>query len=161
MFTNKLKLLLCALSLIGIGACSTTDSTPAGTVTGNTMSAKIDGANWNSTITVSTSEDGDVVIGGTDNTIGISIGVSDARTTGVYQIGPISAENMASITESTTKLWMAGATFGSGTITFTKLTSTDAEGTFTISAVPSPTHPSTTGTKTVTEGKFAVKFTKK
>lgn len=157
----RIQVMMCAIALVLMSACSSSESTPTGSTTASTMSAKVNGTSWVSTVTGGTNDgDGGMIITGSYNGVGISLGLTEARTPGEYKIGTPNVENVASVTESATKLWMAGDEFGSGSVTFTKLTSTDAEGTFTVTLVPSPLHPAATGNKVITEGKFSVKFTK-
>lgn len=160
MVKSRIQVMMCAITLLLMSACSSSESTPTGSTTASTMSAKVNGTSWVSTVTGGTYDDGDMIITGSYNGVGISLGLTEARTPGEYKIGTPNVENIASVTESATKLWMAGDDFGSGSVTFTKLTSTDAEGTFTVTLVPSPLHPAATGNKVITEGKFSVKFTK-
>jgi hypothetical protein len=124
------------------------------------MTATIDGVAWRALcVGVSTSVQGVISIVGGENTTqttGTSLAFATNRSVGTTSIGVLSPTN-ALLTVGGTSVWQAALSNGSGTVTYTTLTTNNAAGTFsfTMTAAPSST---ATGTKTVTNGAFNVTF---
>lgn len=146
------------IAVLVLSSCSKDDSTSPESTGSATMSAKIDGSAWTATINGATNSNGLIAFAGQDGNVRqIQFRVMNVTQTGTYQIGgSIMNVNTAQLSEGT-KVWTSGLGMGSGSVTFTKVSSTEAEGTFALTLAP-VTSSRATGTKNVTDGKFAVKF---
>jgi hypothetical protein len=138
--------------------CGGDNTGPNGQTNGD-MTAKIDGASWTSVGTFATrtaTNAGTIVaLSGADaNSTAIGMGFVDTGV-GTYTISATSPTN-ADLIESGGHAWAASAIGGSGTLTVTTLDATHIVGTFTFSMVASSG--GATGTKSVTQGAFDVKF---
>jgi len=140
--------------------CSNVPGSPA---TG-TLTARVDGIAWNagSCIAVNLSAPGVIGIGGLDSASNQIFGFATTRGVGVTSIGPVSGTN-ALISIGGSALWQAVLSNGSGTVNITTLTtnqaagSNQAAGTFSFT-LPPAANTTATGTKTVTNGSFDVRF---
>lgn len=122
------------------------------------MSAKIDGKQWHADLAITATHSGSIVaVGGSGG--GMTIGFATFEPTGTLLIENGSGANgVYNEIANPNATWSATAASGSGSITLTTLTSEGASGTFAFEAVPSP-NTTATGTKSITEGRFDVKFT--
>ncbi len=154
--TRFARFMTCALLCATVAACSDDDNgTNNGGDDDNTMSATIDGQAWTANLAVQgTYANGALVIGGTNtNQRGINIAIPNITQTGTYDAGPgfsaIVTYNIGITTYVTSNVG------GTGTVTLTKLSATEAEGTFSVTTIGAG---GTVGTKVITNGKFDVKF---
>lgn len=138
----------------------------SGSVNGQAMSATIDGSRW-SAVTVTAlrtsssagTASNRLAINGTNGFTSytmVTIGVPAA--VGTYQVGALvgataAVDNIAGTSDAKWDSVTAGPT---GTVTVTAITSNTASGTFSFTLQPSSLP--ATGTKTVTNGTFAVTF---
>lgn len=148
-----------AVLVAAAAGCGGDNTGPNGQTNGD-MTAKIDGASFTSVTTLAqrnTTNAGTIIgISGADaHGTGLGFGFLDAGV-GTYPIGGLTPTN-ATLLDGTGKVWTAGVTGGSGTLTVTALDATHVAGTFAYSAVASAGS-GATGTKAVTEGVFDVKF---
>lgn len=144
---------------VAAAGCGGDNTGPNGQANGD-ITAKIDGASFTSVATAAqrnTTNGGTIVaVSGADSHgVGLGFGFVDAGV-GTYAIGGLTPTN-ATVLDGTGKVWTAGATGGSGTLTVTALDATHIAGTFAYSAVASA-QSGATGTKAVTQGVFDVKF---
>ena len=121
----------------------------------NSMSATVDGATFTANLAVQgTYTDNTLAVGGTSsNTRGINFVIPNITQTGTFDVGPgfgaILTYNIGLTAYVTSNVG------GTGTITVTKLTNDEAEGTFAVTAIGAG---GAVGTKTITNGKFKVEF---
>lgn len=145
--------------LVAAVSCGGDNTGPNGQTNGD-MTAKIDGASFTSVATLAqrnvTNAGTIIAISGADaHGTGLGFGFVDAGV-GTYTVGGLTPTN-ATVLDGTGKVWTAGATGGSGTLTVTALDATHVAGTFAYSAVASAGS-GATGTKAVTQGVFDVTF---
>lgn len=145
--------------LAAAAGCGGDNTGPNGQTNGD-MTAKIDGASFTSVTTLAhrnvTNAGTIIAISGADaHGTGLGFAFVDAGA-GTYPIGGLTPTN-ATVLDGTGKVWTAGATGGSGTLTVTALDGTHVAGTFAYSAVASA-GTGATGTKAVTQGVFDVRF---
>ena len=146
--------------LVAAGGCGGDNTGPNGQASGD-MTAKIDGASFTSVTTLAqrtASGNAGTIIslsGANSSATGLGVAFLDAGV-GSYPIGGLTPTN-ATVLEAGGKVWTAGVTGGSGTLTVTALDATHVAGTFSYSAVASA-NTGATGTKAVTEGVFDVRF---
>ena len=145
--------------LVAAIGCGGDNTGPNGQTNGD-MTAKIDGASFTSVTTLAqrnvTNSGTIIAVSGADSHgLGLGFGFVDAGV-GTYAIGGLTPTN-ATVLDGTGKVWTAGVTGGSGTLTVTALDATHVAGTFAYSAVASA-QTGATGTKAVTQGVFDVKF---
>jgi len=138
--------------------CGGDNTGPNGQTNGD-MSAKFDGSSWSSVATFATrnaTNAGTItaVSGADEHSIALAFAFVDTGV-GTYTIDGTSATN-AVLTDGG-KGWVASAVGGSGTVTVTTLDATHIVGTFAFSMTASP-GTGATGTKSVTQGTFDVKF---
>ena len=149
-----------ALVVAAAAGCGGDNTGPNGNTNGD-MTAKIDGSSFTSVSTLAQRNAGGnagtiiAVSGANSAGTGLGFAFVDAGV-GSYPIGGLTATN-ATVIEANGKVWTAGVTGGSGTLTITALDGTHVAGTFAYSAVASA-NTGATGTKAVTEGVFDVKF---
>lgn len=147
------------LSMLLIGACSsstdTTDDTPAGEF----FTAKIEGVSFTaSTAAIQGSRSSGVLsVAGSGLTFPpqqINLAIYGAEQGGTYSFGPGNS-SLATLSLGTTasEIYVSSMSGGSGSVTISKLTATEAEGTFSFSAMNT-----SEAKKSVTEGKFRVSF---
>ena len=167
------------MSLFTVAACggsgtsgTTSPSGSSGTgTTAGTMSARIDGTLWTAS-TVSATKVlsstgvpfGTLAVSGTGSLANQTVNLTFTipAVAGAYTLGSapgnIPGPQNASLTNSsTTAQWNATSTIGSGSITVTSLTLTNAVGAFAF-VLPPVASTSATGTRVVTEGSFLVSF---
>lgn len=144
-------------AVLALASCSDDDSTSANGSGSSTMSAKIDGSDWTASINGATNSNGLIAFAGQDGNVRqIQLRVM-ATAAGTYDIGgTVFNANMGQMSEGT-KVWTSGLGMGTGKVIFTKLSASEAEGTFTLSLSP-VTSTSASGTRNATEGKFSLKF---
>ena len=158
-------LCLLAVSLLAVTACggSKNNMSPSGNLNG-TFTATIDGKSFTAAIAILALRTGNTVSANatdaTNNTLGFAV---IATAPGTYTIPGSGAQsgNNASLIAGTVGSpagWVADVFKGSGTIKIDTLTTTGMSGTFSFVLIPSGAN-STPGNKTVTNGKFDVKFT--
>jgi len=143
------------LLLLAVAACKSSDATgPNNNHPANgSMTATIDGAAWNASLTVhASSTNGIVGVAGTDATQTIAFALA-ANGPGTYSIGPLSPEN-AELTTTGGIVFTAAGNVGGGSVTITSLTSTAVAGTFTFTMVKSGGG----ANRSVTNGAFNIKF---
>ena len=145
--------------LVAAVSCGGDNTGPNGQTNGD-MTAKIDGASFTSVTTLAqrnvTNAGTIIALSGADSHgTGLGFAFVDAGV-GTYAIGGLTPTN-ATVLDGTGKVWTAGATAGSGTLTVTALDATHVAGTFAYSAVASP-GTGASGTKEVTQGVFDVRF---
>jgi hypothetical protein len=146
------------VALVALGGCGSSTQ-PSGPGNGS-LTAKLDGSNWNATTIVATYPSGILAIAGTDNqgqTIGFAVGPTTA--TGTFPVAITSGVN-ASLTVasgSSAQSWNAVQTSGSGSVTLTTITATHAVGTFQFTVVPVP-GTGATGSRSITQGSFDVTY---
>lgn len=122
------------------------------------MTFRVDGTAHTASSITAGMANGILSIAGTDSskitTLSFAI-TPTAAGTGTYTLGPLNAANASIIVGNPAAGWQAGVGIGSGTVTITSLTASNAVGTFsfTLTAVPGT---GATGTKNVTEGVFNV-----
>jgi hypothetical protein len=169
------RLIAIAMVLLALNACGDSDNPaapsggggdtgggPVGLANGS-MSARIDGAAWNANFSiVGGYSQGILAIAGGDSAQQtIAFGVA-ANGPGTFSTAALSNVNftLATVAPGGTvaATWTAvtGLPGTSGTVTITSLSSTTAVGTFSFSATP--TSGPATGTKTITDGTFNVRF---
>jgi Zn-dependent alcohol dehydrogenase len=149
---------------IGVLGCSKSDNstTPSTTAPTYGMSAKLDGSGFESqtgAAIATLQKNGLLTIQGAV-TVGamkqIALSITNPKTATTYTIGTTTdASATVSLGLSTDLIYYAALSAGSGTITITRLSDTEIEGTFALSAVNLKGE-----TLAVTEGKFAMKLTK-
>jgi len=141
-----------AALLLAVGCSSSTGPGSNGSAP---MSASVDGAAWSASSTSATFNNGILAMAGVNPQSGtIALGVI-ASAPGTSAIG-LALPGNASFTNGGTS-WEAAISGGSGSITITSLTTTEAKGTFQITAAP-VTGTGATGSKVVTQGTFDVTF---
>jgi hypothetical protein len=150
-----------ATLLLAIGGCSSDATAPAVDLPNGSMSARIDGAQWNATALVHATRHQNILsIGGGGllggQAVAIAITANPVTGTGTITFGPGVNAN-AVVGANQTASWMASTTQGSGSFTITALDATRVTGTFAFNAdaVGSST---ATGTRTVTQGQFDILF---
>lgn len=152
----KTLILLVACCFVVLTGCSSSDNSTNTTST-YSMKAKIDGAAFDATALVSGvyTHNSLTVIGKASDGRQISLvfsGPAAGKTYTMTDAGESGATLMMSAT--VTDSYFAGNGVGTGSITITAFSSTEASGTFTFSCING-----SMGTKSVTEGTFKVKLT--
>lgn len=141
------------------GACGTNVSL-------DTMSARIDGQDWSSILTLPQLVGGAVSITGSDGctpsrNVTFNLFVKGPGTYKIPETDPEKEFDEAALSAvlsiGNTSFWDAQVGHGSGTVTFTALNATGATGTFSFTLLPM-VGTNATGTHTVTNGSFDVKF---
>jgi Family of unknown function (DUF6252) len=144
------------LSIVAATAsCSSGDST---TTNGNdtpALSAKFDGTLWTATSITGTFAGGNLTVTGTAPALGTFTFSLIANAPGTYSISALSPVTTTYTLLSST--WSASGTNGSGTVNITSFGTNSASGTFNFIIQP-VTSTAATGFKTLSEGKFTVKF---
>lgn len=152
--TVALLALVCGPTACGAGG--TQPSPPS------EMHALIDGVAWESSARASARRfPGDSLtitggsLGGSGSADGVTIGIGVVAVgPGTYSIGPTAAVSVTLLTAADS--WQAGEGVGSGSITFTTLTASQAIGTFQFTVPPFST--GAVGTRVVTQGRFDLTF---
>ncbi|MBS1912379.1 MAG: hypothetical protein JST22_10375 [Bacteroidetes bacterium] len=141
------------------GACSKSDPSPTGTTANGSMSAKVDGSAWGATTIQATWSNGVLGLGGSQISGSENKQITIAglvSQTGTYQIGLISG-----ITGTYVEGSVGGVkTFSaqSGTLQVDQLSASGAKGSFSIEVQEQTSGGPGTAKRSVTEGKFDVKF---
>jgi hypothetical protein len=132
-----------------VAACGTEENNNGG------VSASIDGTPFTALIAFGTYTGNVLTIGGLSGSTSINLTVPNVTTTGTLSL----ASGQAGIAEVDVNAqnWSTSVTGGTGSITVTSISSTQASGTFTFSA-PATVGSGATGTKVVTNGVFTVAF---
>lgn len=141
-------------------SCSKDDDNNNNNNTGNgTMTAKVDGANFNANLAVQALiTSGVCSFAGTGGDGQINVAIPSYTGPGTYAIGGTSfATATYALTASPFTAYSASAVIGSGTITITSDTGGYLEGTFSFSAVNNTG--GTLVTKNITDGSFRIKLT--
>ncbi|MDW8272032.1 MAG: DUF6252 family protein [Bacteroidota bacterium] len=136
-------------TVLSNSGCSSSTS-PAG----DSMSAIVGAENWTAAVVEATNSNNVIAIGGlnANGTVQIRLltyGITQAGTVQIARGQPHSA-----ILYEDGTIYSANTMVGSGTITFSTLTSQEAEGTFSFTAV----NPDKQQSRVVTNGKFRVRF---
>ena len=147
-------------SIAFLGACSKDEDNPTGgSSTKGSMSATIDGIDWAADLTVQGTYNNKVLgfAGSGKDSKQINITMSNIESAGVYSIAaPGTMQTGTAILTLAPNAESVYSTFSgisTGTITIVKLTSTEAEGTFSF------TGQNTKGVrKNITNGKFKVSY---
>jgi hypothetical protein len=148
-----------AVLVLAVACSSGDDGTgPENTPANGSMSARIDGSSWTSTLAVSAGSSGGIIaISGTNGSTTIAMAFGIANGPATFQIGPAGAISNALLMESNGRSWHALSTVGNGTVTLTSISATGAAGTFAFTA-PAVASSGATGSKVVTNGSFDVRF---
>jgi hypothetical protein len=157
---RQLRALGLAAGLALAAACGG-DSTGPGNTGDAAVRARVDGANWASLAASAVRANGFVGIGA-NAANGSTMGLGFPDATGTYTMTTTVGLNASYGILATGELWMAvglGAqnAVGSGTVVVTELTAERVRGTFNFVA-PASQGSGATGTRTVTEGTFDVRF---
>lgn len=149
----KTLLTILALSVVFISCSKDDDDAASGD---GTLTAKVDGNSFNSTLAVQAAEaSGTLSIGGTGSDGQINIMIP--AFTGVATYSVASGGMMANYTITTSPFtsWSASMITGSGSVVITEYTAGDrVKGTFSFTGV----NPGGGANKVVTEGQFNIKF---
>lgn len=154
------SMLLAIAVLTALAGCSSSDdNTTNPTGSAGSMAATVDGTAWTSSmVTQATSSNGAVAFAGRDNNNRqINIAIVGATAAGTYKLGDlmqnVGSSAILALGTSQTDVYSTFPGLATGTITFSTLTTTGAEGTFSF------TGRNTAGaTKSVTNGTFKVTF---
>ncbi|NQW30137.1 MAG: hypothetical protein HQ472_06460 [Ignavibacteria bacterium] len=120
------------------------------------MTAKVDGAAWDgTTLSSAVINSGTLVISGSVGIKSIVIFLIGGTAAGTYDLSNFASGASASYSGGTTAAdaYSANPASGSGTVVISKINTTEVEGTFSFIG-----QNSSGGAKTVTEGKFSLKF---
>jgi hypothetical protein len=145
-----MSVLLASTACGGSGNSGTTAPNNTGS---RVMSAKVDGAAWNTTIAGGSATNGLVILAGSNGTQ--TIAISFAATPGTQNISPGTIVS-GSLTIGSL-MWKAGPGTGTGTVTVTTSTANRVVGTFSFTAqgIVASTTPAT---RQITAGTFDVTF---
>lgn len=126
------------------------------TNSGSTFSALVNGTAWNAATVVALGSGGSMVVGGTADTLSMSIAPATVMSPGnSYPIGGTGGATMIVIRSGTSKSWTSPTSgAAAGSITLSALANGRASGTFTATLQPSA---GTTGTLVITQGAFNVR----
>jgi hypothetical protein len=148
-----------AFTVLACGSDSSGSTEPPQTALNGSMSAVVNGDDWNATLSVQAAyTNGILAIAGVDGG-NVTIAVATAASgPGSYPIGVPSSTNASyTMGGGQALVWQAVSTLGSGSMEIETLTATSASGTFHFE-LPAVTTSGATGTKSITNGKFEVKF---
>lgn len=122
---------------------------------GSKMSASINGAAWNGATVLAVGNGGVFVLGGTTDTLSVSIATGTVVSAGLsYPIGGPSGATMTVIRSGTSRSWSSG-TQATGTLSITSLSPTRVTGTFAAALAPGA---GTTGGLTLSNGSFSIQI---
>ncbi|HEX5438283.1 MAG TPA: DUF6252 family protein [Gemmatimonadaceae bacterium] len=149
------------LCLAACGSESPSPTQPTPPLEHGSMSAKVDGRDWTATVGLQANYQSGVLAfagGNSDGSI-IAIGLVPSSGPGTYTVSvPMPTNASYTMPGGTAAVWQAVAGVGgSGTVTLTSLTTTGASGTFSFE-LPPVASTAATGTKSITQGKFALTF---
>jgi len=147
-------------SIAFLGSCSKSEDNPTGgSSTKGSLSATIDGVNWTADLTVQATYTNKVLgfAGSGKDSKQINVTMANIDKAGVYAIGSIMSGQVGNailtLAPNPDEVYSTFPGLSTGTLTVEKLTSTEAEGTFSF------TGQNTKGVqKTITNGKFKVSF---
>lgn len=148
--------LLASLLLTACGGDDDSTGPSGNTPSNGSFSARIEGSAWSATQIIASVQTGAVTVlsgGNAQHSVGFAF---IDNGTGTYTVGAGSPTNGSYIEATTGRMWVANTVGGSGSVTVTTRTADRIAGTF--SFVFAPSDPGTTGTKTVTNGAFDVRF---
>jgi hypothetical protein len=148
-----------ALAVVACGSDSSNSTEPPPGALNGSMSATVDGVSWTATLAVQAGyANGILAFAGVDaNSTTIAVALAPTGP-GAYPIGSTQPTNASySIAGGQAKVWQAAATQGSGSVEIDSLTATSAAGTFHFE-LPAIESSGATGTESITNGKFSVKF---
>ncbi|RYG16785.1 MAG: hypothetical protein EOO07_12505 [Chitinophagaceae bacterium] len=149
----KTLLAILAFSFV-VTSCSKNDDDDAAAGDG-TLTAKVDGTNFNSTLAVQASQaSGTLSIGGTGSDGQITIMIPAFTGPATYTVASGAAIATYSLTTAPFTGWSASGIAGSGTVTVTENSGGRVKGTFSFTAVSS----GAASSKTITEGKFNIEL---
>ena len=134
------------------GGCSDDET---GNNNDNSLSATIDGTAFTATTVQGTYSSNLLAFSGLNGTTSVTFAVPNVTATGTFQLG-VGQAGIAQVNVGTQN-WTTALTGGTGSLTVTALSSSEATGTFTFSA-PATTSTGATGTKAVTSGSFTIHF---
>ena len=141
--------------LAATASCSSGDAASTTTADTPALTAKFDGATWTAATITATFASGYLTVTGTAPSLGTFSFSLIANAPGTYSISSLSPVTTTYTLLSST--WSASGTNGSGTVTITSFGTSSASGTFNFIIQP-VTSTAATGFKTLSEGKFTVKF---
>lgn len=156
MFISRLVLSACMLAFVFICSCSKDESTTGTNTFTSGMVAVVDGTTWTGTTPVALMTNGMLTIQSFQNGENLQIGMLSVPSVGTFTLGGNSTTTGTITNTASQKVWSTTLS-GSGTLTISKLTSTEIEGTFSFTAPPYLGN-TATNTREVKEGKFALKF---
>ncbi len=148
-----------AVLACGSDSSNSTEPPPGGGALNGSMSAKVNGESWTATMSVQAGyANGILAFAGVDgNNATLAIALAPAGP-GSYAISGASGTNASyTLTGGQGLVWQAVSVVGSGSVEIDTLTATRATGTFHFE-LPAVASSGATGTKSITEGKFDVKF---
>lgn len=150
---------LAFLALLLATACGTGvdyERAPTGNGDGN-LFATVDGASYSGSLNVQAIRTGNkiVITGFASNNRRLVLTLGSASAPGTFQL-TVGGANIGDFYEAEKK-WSSAVTGGSGTITFSVLTSRRGTGTFTFTA-PAETATGATGTRVILAGTFDVLY---
>ena len=135
------------------GGSSNSASTGPNNTSTRVMSARVDGAAWNTTIAGGSATNGLVILAGSDGAQ--TIAISFAASVGTQTISPGTVVS-GSLTVGAL-MWKAGPSTGTGSVTVTTVTANHVVGTFSFTA-QGLVATTTPATRQVTAGTFDVTF---
>ncbi|MBN8573461.1 MAG: hypothetical protein J0M05_06080 [Candidatus Kapabacteria bacterium] len=153
--------ILLSVSIAFLGSCSKDEDNPTGggTSSKGSLSATIDGIDWTADLTIQGTYNNKTLAfaGSGKDSKQINITMSNIDKAGVYTLGSISSGSLGSailtLAPNADAVYSTFPGLSTGTLTIEKLTSTEAEGTFSF------TGRNTKGvTKNVTNGTFKVSY---
>jgi len=122
---------------------------------GSKISATINGAAWNGATVVAVGSGGAFALGGTTDTLSVSIATGTVVSAGnSYPIGGPSGATMTVLRSGTSRNWASGNQ-STGTLSITSLTPTRVTGTFTATLAAGA---GTTGALAFTNGTFSIRI---
>ncbi len=146
------------ISAVILVSCKKSDDDGGASPGGNSMSLTYDGTSWSASLSVqAVSTNGVLNITGSDSQARqASVVLYNVTSPGTYVVGPSgNASNQLRWTEgvSTEQTYVANFILGEGTVTLTELTATGTKGTFSFTG-----YNTSSGKRTITNGKFDVTF---
>jgi hypothetical protein len=149
--------MLSAILLLSAIACGSSSDSVTGTNVSGPLSATIDGKAWASSAPSVVRGGSIISIAGIDNALtgAVSLAVG-AAAPGTYSLGFGNNTGGLGIVSRGSQGWGSALQGGTGSVTFTTITTNHVVGTFAFDAVPSSG--GATGTVHVTNGKFDITF---
>lgn len=153
------KILFASAFSMLLFSCSKSDP-GTNSLSGGSMSAKVDGTTWSATLAVqATKANGVLSVAGTGSAGQINITLGTYTGPGTYTLGPAGGPSNTAIYTLTTAPFTAhsaSGVLGSGTVTVTSDTNGRVEGTFNFDG-KNNSGPAIT-TKLITDGNFSAKY---